>query len=171
MIKEITTIEDLMTLKASEVMTSPVTTVRVSDSVHDVAKLLLENSIGCAAVVDANDVPVGVVTKSDLVRHDVERATLMVGEQDRNPERAKGASEDPLPQGFHLEAEEANIESCMTPSILDVHPATILPAVLKKMVKHGLHHILVTDPETRKIRGVITTFDLLVVMQRLLNPA
>jgi CBS-domain-containing membrane protein len=59
----------------------------------------------------------------------------------------------------------------MTPALFDVRPATILAAVVKKMVKDGLHHVFVTDGEKKKIKGIITTFDLLMVLERVLNPA
>lgn len=171
MINSIATTQDLMKLTASDVMTSPVTTVHLQDSIHDVAKIFVENNISCLAVVDLGGNPLGVITKSDLARYDMERANLSLSENDKNPDRAHGASEDPVASGFHLEPEDATIESWMNPTLFDVHPSTILPAVIKKMVKNGLHHIFVVEGETRKLKGVISTFDLMMILQRLLNPA
>jgi CBS domain-containing protein len=152
-------------------MTTPVTTVHMWDSIHDVAKIFVENNISSVAVVDLDDVPLGVITKSDLARYDRERATLVVAEKDQKPLRAKKTSEDVNRKGFHVEPEEATVENWMTPALFDVRPATILAAVVKKMVKDGLHHVFVTDGEKKKIKGIITTFDLLMVLERVLNPA
>ncbi len=168
--KEKITTKELANLKASEIMTSPVTTVHIWDSIHDVAKIFVENNISSAAVVDMEGVPLGVITKSDLARYDLERANLVVAEKDKNPLRARKTSEDVDRNGFHVEPEEVTIEHWMTPAFFDVHPTTILAAVVKKMVRNGLHHIFVTEGDKKKIKGIITTFDLLVVLERLLNP-
>jgi CBS domain-containing protein len=160
MIEKITTIKELGKIKASDIMTTPVTTVHVWDSIHDVAKIFIENNISSAAVVDLDDVPLGVITKTDLARYDCERAGLVVAEKDKTLVR----------KGFHVEPEETTIEHWMTPAFLDVKPDTILAAVVKKMVRNGLHHVFVTEGEKKKIKGIITTFDLLLLLQRKLNP-
>ena len=168
--EKITTIKELSELMAVDIMTAPVITVHMKDSIHDIAKIFEENNISSVAVVDGKDTPLGVITKSDLARYDRERATLVTSMQDKNPSRAKETSENVDRGGFHLEPEEATIESWMTPAIFDVHPKTILPAIAHKMVKNGLHHIFVTERENKKIKGVITTFDLLMLLSRVLNP-
>ncbi len=167
----ITTLKKLMELKASDIMTAPVTTVHIWDSIHDVAKIFVENNISSAAVVDMEDVPLGVITKSDLARYDRERATLLVTVKEKKPVRARVTSEVVDRKGFHVEPEESTIEHWMTPALFDVRPATMLAAVVKKMVKYGLHHIFVTDGDKRRIKGIITTFDILLVMNRALNDA
>jgi CBS domain-containing protein len=112
----------------------------------------------------------GVITKTDLARYDYERANLVVAQKDRIPARAQRTAEDVDRKGFHVEPEEVTIEHWMTPAVFDVRPETIFAAVVKKMVKNGLHHILVTEDEGKKIKGVITTFDVLMVIGRALNP-
>ena len=167
---KITTLEELGKTKASDIMTAPVTTVHIWDSIHDVAKIFVENNISGAAVVDMNEVPLGVITKTDLARYDRERAMLVVAEKEKNPARARKTSEDVDRKGFHVEPEETTIECWMTPAVFDVRPTTIFAAVVKKMVKNGLHHILVTEGDNKEIKGIITTFDVLMVMERVLNP-
>jgi CBS domain-containing protein len=157
-------------IQAMDVMSVPVTTVHVWDSIHDVAKIFIENNISSAAVVDMENIPMGVITKTDLARYDRERATLVVAEQDTKAFHAKKGAEGIARDGFHVEPEEATLQSWMTPFVFDVHPSTLFAAVVKKMVRNGLHHIFVTNRETKKIVGVITTFDVLIVMNRLLNP-
>lgn len=158
-------------IKASDIMTAPVMTVRMWDSIHDVAKIFVENNISCAAVVDMDDIPLGVITKTDLARYGSERATLVVAEKDKKPARARKTFEDVDRAGFHVEPEEATIEHWMTPALFDVSPSTIFAAVVKKMVKNGLHHILVTEGDKKKIKGIITSFDVMMVIERALSPA
>ena len=86
-------------------------------------------------------------------------------------ERHTIATGEPVQRkGFHVEPEEATIESWMNPVVFDVQPATILAAVTKKMLQYGLHHIFVTDKGSNKIVGIITTFDILQFFERELNP-
>jgi CBS domain-containing protein len=169
-IMQITTIKDLAQLTASDIMTTPVTTVHIWDSIHDVAKIFVENNISSVAVVDMEDVPLGVITKSDLARYHRERSTLVVAERDKKPLLSRKTSEDVNRKGFHLEPEESTVENWMTPALFDVHPTTILAAIVKKMVKNGLHHLFVTDGEKKKITGIITTFDIVMMMEKVLNP-
>lgn len=153
------TVKDTAQLKAKDIMKSPVITVYMWDSIHDVAKIFLDNNISGAPVVTMEEVPIGVITKTDLTRYDREQAGLSIGEVDKK-----------MPKGFHLEAEEATIESWLTPYVFDVHPDTALSEVTNKMIKIGLHHIFVTDLKTKHVVGVITSFDIVEMLNRILNP-
>lgn len=154
---------ELQNIKASDVMTAPVTTVRMWDSVADVARIFSENNISAAAVVDMQDAPLGVITKTDLARYGRERAMLQVAETGKEREGAETR------RGFHLEPEDATIESWMTPALFQVAPAAPLAEAVREMVKNGLHHILVIDPADRRLAGIVTSFDVLMVVDRILN--
>jgi CBS domain-containing protein len=55
-------------MKARDVMVSPVITVGESETVRDVARLLIEKRISAVPVVDRSGKLVGIVTESDLMR-------------------------------------------------------------------------------------------------------
>lgn len=57
-------------MKAGEVMTTKVMTVRPNTSTRDIARLLLENHISAVPVLDGSGAPVGVVSKGDLIGRD-----------------------------------------------------------------------------------------------------
>jgi CBS domain-containing protein len=61
-------------MKASDIMVSPVVTVRASTSVRDVAKLLLERRISGVPVVDEQNKVVGIISEGDLL-HRAEAGT------------------------------------------------------------------------------------------------
>lgn len=63
--------EWLAKIVVEEVMTSPVTTVGPGDNVRQLAQVMVEAKIGCVPVVE-NEVLVGLVSESDLLRHLVE---------------------------------------------------------------------------------------------------
>jgi CBS domain-containing protein len=57
-------------MKARDVMTSQVVAVHADASVHDIARLLLENHISAVPVVDGGGAPIGIVSEGDLVARD-----------------------------------------------------------------------------------------------------
>ena len=54
-------------MQARDVMVSPVITVGENETVHEVAKLLIENRISAVPVVDDTGEVVGIVTEADLM--------------------------------------------------------------------------------------------------------
>jgi CBS domain-containing protein len=61
-------------MKARDVMVSPVVIVRDSDTVRDVAKLLIEKHVSAVPVVDISGHIVGIVSEADLI-HRAETGT------------------------------------------------------------------------------------------------
>ena len=55
-------------VKVEEVMSSPVVTIKDTDSVLSASKLMKKNEIGCVVVVDKKGKPVGLMTERDVVR-------------------------------------------------------------------------------------------------------
>lgn len=58
----------LHSVRVKEIMTDPVITVAPDMSVGEAAELMLQKGIGCLPVVDGATL-VGIVTKTDLLRH------------------------------------------------------------------------------------------------------
>ena len=55
-------------VKVEDVMSSPVVTLRETDTVLAAAKLMKKNEIGCVVVVDKGGKPLGLMTERDVVR-------------------------------------------------------------------------------------------------------
>jgi CBS domain-containing protein len=55
-------------VKVEDVMSSPVVTIRETDTVLAAAKLMKKNGIGCVVVVDKSSKPLGLMTERDVVR-------------------------------------------------------------------------------------------------------
>ena len=55
-------------LKAKDIMTVDVITVKPETTVEELARLLIEHKISCVPVVDDKDHIVGVVTENDLIK-------------------------------------------------------------------------------------------------------
>ncbi len=50
-----------------DVMTSPVITIKEDGIVHELAKLMDKNDVGCIIVTDKTGKPVGIITERDLI--------------------------------------------------------------------------------------------------------
>ena len=57
-------------LKAKDIMTRNVTTVRAATTIEDLARTLMEHKISGAPVVDDNGNLIGIVTENDLISRD-----------------------------------------------------------------------------------------------------
>ena len=55
-------------VKVEDVMSSPVITIKDTDTVLAASKLMKKDEIGCVVVVDKNGKPVGLMTERDVVR-------------------------------------------------------------------------------------------------------
>jgi CBS domain-containing protein len=55
-------------VKVEDVMSSPVVTIKDTDTVLTASKLMKKNAIGCVVVVDKKGKPVGLMTERDVVR-------------------------------------------------------------------------------------------------------
>ena len=55
-------------VKVEDVMSSPVVTIKDTESVLAASKLMKKNEIGCVVVVDKKNKPVGLITERDVVR-------------------------------------------------------------------------------------------------------
>lgn len=54
-------------MRARDIMTSPVVTVAEDDTLHNAARILLDNNISAAPVLDAGGSLVGIVSEADLI--------------------------------------------------------------------------------------------------------
>jgi CBS domain-containing protein len=129
-------------LTALQIMTKPVETVRTVDSIQDVAYLFTEKNIGAAIVIDGDKNPIGVITKTDVVRFENENARTVQKKTD-------------------VVADDQSVLSWMTPVIFTVPPEVPVSEIAKRMIKYGVHHIFVRNPKQKSIVGVVSTFDIL----------
>lgn len=144
-------------IQAYEIMTKPVETVRMQDSLHEAARLFTDNHIGAAAVLDEHGKPVGVITKTDLVRYEEENDAVKTVDK-KNFSRMNGESKR---SGFHLVDEEDTIEHWMTPVIFSVKLETPMKEIARRMVRYGIHHIFVRGKNGEPIVGIVSSFDVL----------
>lgn len=120
-----------MTIYASDIMVKDVITVEETTSLKDVARILAENKITGAPVVNAEGDLVGVISESDIVRK-----TNNIGAWSPN-----------------------QAGQIMTKPAVTVTPTETLQRVCEMMHNRRIHRVVVA--EGKQIHGILTTMDIL----------
>jgi CBS domain-containing protein len=85
-------------VKVEDVMSSPVVTIKDSDTVLAASKLMKKNAIGCVVVIDKKNKPVGLMTERDVVRRvaalDLLPSKVLAGKAMTKPPATVDASVD-----------------------------------------------------------------------------
>lgn len=165
------TLEELAALKARDIMHSPVETLHEEMPIREAARRLIDDHIQGAPVVDHRGEVVGVLSVTDLARYEREK------ESDVMPDSAYYHIRDtnrhmeiPWGDGFHLEtANEPRVKDLMTPSVISVAGNTPISEVLDILLRFQIHRVMVTEPDERRVIGVITEGNVLRVLSESLE--
>jgi len=146
-------------LTAQSVMTAEVKTAETSWSIQHLAEFLIEHSISGAPVLDDEGTLAGVVSLTDIVRHD----TIPVEGPRRSSFYHDGDgtiySSREL-EGFRIVNEDrVTVGDIMTPIVFKVKEDTPLPAVADDMIRGQIHRVLVT--RGNELVGIISALDML----------
>jgi CBS domain-containing protein len=128
-------------MRARDVMTSPVITLRTDVPVHLAAALLASHGFTAAPVVDPERRVVGIATEADLVR---DRILPGAGVADESPEPRVGA--------------------VMTPAPKAMGPGDDLAEVVSLMLDSGIRSVPIVDDG--RLVGIVTRRDVLRAVAR-----
>lgn len=117
-----------------DIMSSPVITMSPLESVKKAATVMVQNNIGSIVVVDSNERLLGIVTKTDIVRHVV----------------ASG-----------LDPEKTKIGDIMTSNPYYIFSDDPLEKAAEMMAANNIGHLPVLDSKSGKLVGIITMTDIL----------
>jgi len=142
-------------------MSRPVKRLTASASLRDAAAFLTRHGISGAPVIDARGRWIGVFTLRDLARHLQDR---LVREQRRertleSREPVVGAAAEPA-EDFG----RTSVKELMTKGMFTVFPESTVDEGGRSMATYKSHRVFVIDEATGEIEGVITTFDVLKVL-------
>jgi CBS domain-containing protein len=126
-----------------EVMAREVIAVRPDTSLQMAAELMLEQGISGMPVVDEEGQLVGMLSKTDLVRHQLDDGEATVGT---------------LPSGQHL-LEGTLVEEVMTPQVLAVWQGASLADAAKILVDAGVHRVPVVSRDGVLV-GLVSNTDI-----------
>ncbi|MER6415814.1 CBS domain-containing protein [Streptomyces humidus] len=141
-----------------EVMTCEVVEAHQETSFKDVARLLDRHRISGLPVVDGDDKVVGVISQTDLIRHQAARSPKVRARRFRLPP-GRSARRAGDPTGL------VTARELMSTPAVTVHPEQRVADAARMMERHGVERLPVVDEEDRLI-GIATRRDLLRVFLR-----
>ena len=149
-------------LTAKDVMNKDVLSVGMDWSVEYLTDFLVENGISGAPVTSEDGKLVGVVSLTDIVRHNSlpGKDSRLNSPYDyyRHGLEHQYAKEDI--RSLSIETEPLDtVRDIMTPMIFDVNEDTKVKQVADTMIRGRIHRVFVTREQ--KLAGVITTVDML----------
>jgi len=143
-------------MQASDVMTTEVISTTADSPVREVARTLLEHGISAVPVLDADGVPVGMVSEGDLVSRD-ELARVA-----RRDWWLKLVADDAAPDsGFlaKLRAPDRTAGDVMSAPIVTVSEDTELTEVARLLAQHHIKRVPVV--KAGHVIGIVSRADLL----------
>jgi CBS domain-containing protein len=149
-----------MKRRVHELMNPDVLCVTPKTTVREVEQLLAKRNVSGAPVIDERGRAVGVISQSDLVRHQSERATA--GESGRfysDDDDYRDIAAMPVDRS------DTPVEQIMSRHVHAVTRETGVAAAANVMRERHIHRLLVTDRGI--VVGVVTSFDLLRVVEEL----
>lgn len=127
-------------MKVEDVMSSPVITIKETDSVLGAAKLMKKHEIGCVVVVDKSGKPRGLITERDVVRR--------VSASDLVPSNVAAGK-------------------IMSKSPATVEPTANVTDAAKKMRELKIRRLVVV--QDGKLKGIITSNDIVDITPALID--
>lgn len=135
------------------IMTRSVTCVRPDVGIDLLAKLLLEHGVSGFPVVDGAGRPVGIVSKTDLLRYFHDHA----GEVDPGDDDAVLAA---LGGGFHaVRVHGATVRDIMMPIVFALGEDAPIGRAAALMAGEGVHRLPILDP-AGTVCGILSSMDI-----------
>lgn len=147
---------------AHDLMTDRVLAARADWSLQELASFFTEHDISGAPVVSEYGRAIGVVSLTDIARHDSE-APAPSADADQPPAYFLGEPEPRQEDLSRLQNRpQANVRDLMMPALFTVDEDAPIHDIADRMVRGQLHRLLVVRPGTKRdVVGIVTTIDLL----------
>lgn len=153
--------ECLSDLTANDLMNQPPISLLAKSSIPEALEFFTLRGFHAAPVIDTAGRPVGVISVTDLLRHDLDRGSHPCHESELS-------SNEPIPDGFSVEdVDTARVEDIMTNTIFSLSPGAKLPEIVKKMLDLNVHQLYVVNQEGLLV-GVLSTSDIMRVLYDML---
>jgi CBS domain-containing protein len=127
-------------VKVEDVMSSPVVTIKDTDTILTAAKLMRKHKIGCVVVVDKSEKPRGLITERDIVR----RITAL----------------DLLPS-------KVQAGKSMSKPPVTIAPSANVTEAAKKMRELKVRRLVIV--EGGKLKGIVTSNDIVDITPALID--
>jgi CBS domain-containing protein len=154
-----------MSCLARDVMQSHVITVDPDLPLLDAHRLLVEEEIGGAPVVDETGRLVGVISSSDLLRAEEEEREGSNRAPSYFTDLLEFSAPHPIDSNdLQDRLGQLVVSEAMTPGGVSVAPDTPIDQVAGLMRRHRIHRVLVLEAD--RLVGIISSFDLLELLEK-----
>jgi CBS domain-containing protein len=147
---------------AADLMTPNPVSISANASLRAAITMLADKGYSAAPVISAAGLPIGVLSRSDILVHDRETVTYAGKRPEyyEEPEPVLPTGER-LPSGFEVEVtDQTLVRDLMTPVVFSVAPDTPAADVVRDMLALRVHRLFVVD-EDGVLVGVISALDVL----------
>jgi len=150
--------KDLMQMTAADLMTTNVVTATSDLTLDGLALIFSANKVTGVPVIDGENNVVGVVSETDLVRHQADHPEAT--QDDWSFFRRLDLEElELVGDGFHVEElPDAEVVDIMSTNLATVEESSSIQEIAAYMIRRRVHRLLVV--KDRKLRGIISTMDL-----------
>jgi CBS domain-containing protein len=152
-------------LRAKDLMTPNPISIRHDATIHEALELLTDRGFGAAPVIDERGLPVGVVSRTDILTY--ERECVGRPYASKCIDSARDCTDwDIVPEPTWLEVppdewiNSTRVSEIMTPAIFTVALDTPASEVVRRILDLNIHHLFVSDSDF-SIVGVISPLDVL----------
>lgn len=144
---------------AADLMVPNPISIEEDATVREAIAMLIDRGFSAAPVIDAAGRPVGVISRSDIVRRDREVVNLcppyFADYEPMLPTKEKVGS------GFQIEVPDTTrVKEIMTPIVFAVPPSCPVSNVIEEFLARKVHRLFVVD-EGGALIGVISALDIL----------
>ncbi|HME90044.1 MAG TPA: CBS domain-containing protein [Myxococcaceae bacterium] len=146
-------------------MTKNVLCVRPEVSVQELTLLLFECGFSGVPVVDAKGKGLGVVSKTDLLRENYDRAELEVEEGASYPRGAGASSLPNRSRSLPAHTPRGNVAEIMTRTVLSLPEWASIQEAAALMALEGVRRIPIVDEDDRVV-GIVCASDVLSWLAR-----
>lgn len=122
-------------MKAHDVMTSPVITIKPTASVKDAVRLFLEHKISAVPVVDDQGKLVGIISEGDLLHRSE------IGTSRHRPWWLVLMSGDQILAADYIKANARRVADVMTRNVITAAPDTPLSEIAVMLEQHGVKRL------------------------------
>jgi CBS domain-containing protein len=138
-----------------DIMTRDPIAVAPSETVREIARIMLDNEISGLPVIDGQERVIGVVSRADLLLRFFE------GPRGSVPTSFLESIAEGLDIGTDLDPEQLGFaEEFMSPEPFTVSPDEPIVKVARLMAEEHIHRVIVVD-EDQHLLGIVTSLDLL----------
>ncbi len=145
-----------MGIKAKDIMTRNVITVRGELKVNDLIDLFIDNGISSAPVVDKKGKLIGIVTKTDIIGHFMDLdldLTVKMGLKDL-------MDSTPDLENLSITSEiQLDVGQIMTPDPITARESWTVEKLAEAMLDNRVHRLVVT--KGKKLTGIVSTIDII----------